>query len=93
MKEEKEENVAVSSTDELLSDGGEKADRTRRFGEYRVSNVPLPALEMEERAVCGWIPRRTSKLHDVIPIEEHDPLTTDERQEMVKLADQTCRVK
>jgi hypothetical protein len=88
-----EENVPVSSTDELIDDGAEKADRTRKFGEYRVSNVPLPAVEMEERAVCGWIPQRASRLHDVIPIEERDPMKTDYRRETVRLAAEICRTK
>lgn len=74
----REENVPVSSTDELMSDGGESADRVRRFGEYRSTNTPLPAAEMEERAKCGWIPRRIGELHDVTPIEEHEPPTSEE---------------
>lgn len=89
-----EEKVPVSSMDKLTEqDSGEKADSTRRFGEYRPSNVPLPAVEVNERAKCGWMPRKISRLHDVIPIEEHDPLTTDERREIEQFVTDICRAK
>jgi hypothetical protein len=77
-----EDEIPVSGTDALTIEHGEKPERIRRFGEYKPTNTPLSAVEVQEReALCGlegvdcvW-PRRTTKtLHDIIPIEEHDPV-------------------
>lgn len=65
-----EEYVPVSSTDELTID--EAADRIRKFGEFKTTNTPLSALEVEERMRHGWPPHSTDAIHDMVPIPEHD---------------------
>ena len=67
-----ERDIPVSSTDELTSDGGEAADRTRKLGEYKPTNTPLPAAEIEERIKRRWPPRTADAVHEIIPLEEHD---------------------
>lgn len=53
-----DENLAVSSTDELTSDGGSLADRTRRLGEFSRTNSPLSAEEIKGRKTRGWADTR-----------------------------------
>jgi hypothetical protein len=48
------ENLPVSSTDELSSDGGLAADRTRRLGEFSRTNSPLSVEEIKKRRTRGW---------------------------------------
>ena len=48
------ENVPVSSTDELSSDGGLAADRKRKLGEFSRTNSPLSADEIKKRRTRGW---------------------------------------
>ena len=69
------ETIPVSSTDHLTEDGGEAADEDRKFGEYKPTNVPLPAVEVEDRVKSGWPHSTTETVHDITPIEEHDALT------------------
>jgi hypothetical protein len=49
-----DENLAVSSTDELTSDGGSAADRIRKLGEFSRTNSPLSAEEIMKRRARGW---------------------------------------
>ena len=49
-----DENLPVSSTDELTSEGRSVADRTRRLGEFGRTNSPLSAEEIKERKTRGW---------------------------------------
>ena len=49
-----DENVPVSSTDELSSGGGLAADRTRKLGEFSRTNSPLSAEEIKKRRTRGW---------------------------------------
>jgi hypothetical protein len=49
-----DENVPVSSTDELSSDGGLAADRTRKLGEFGRTNSPLSAEELKKRKTRSW---------------------------------------
>ena len=67
-----DEDVPVSNTDELASDGGEQADRTRKFGEYKPTNAPLSGPEVEERRKHGWPPHTIEAVHEIVPLEEHD---------------------
>lgn len=78
-KEQKEENVPVSARDELTIDSAEPAERNRPFGEYKATNTPLPAVEVDERAEHGWTPRRLEDIHDLQPIPEHEPPTGEHR--------------
>jgi hypothetical protein len=77
-----EDEIPVSGTDDLTIEHGEKAERIRRFGEYKPTNTPLSAVEVQEREAlcakegveCVW-PRRTTKtIHDITPIAEHEPV-------------------
>ena len=70
-----EKNVPVSGTDKLTSDGKDQADHTRKFGEYKPTNTPLPAVDVEERRKRGWLPRKIETIHDLVPLEEHDAPT------------------
>jgi hypothetical protein len=49
-----DENLPVSSTDELSSDGGLAADRTRKLSEFSRTNSPLSAEEIKKRKTRGW---------------------------------------
>ena len=49
-----DENVPVSSTDELSSDGGLAADHTRKLGEFSRTNSPLSVEEIKKRRTRGW---------------------------------------
>jgi hypothetical protein len=77
------EDVPVSSTDHLTNDGGEAADRTRFFGDYKPTNAPLSKAEAEHRkelggkshdGKVGWTPRTTENISEITPIEEHEIL-------------------
>jgi hypothetical protein len=78
------EDVPVSSTDELTTAGGEVADRTRLFGEYKPTNTPLSRAEVEQRKALAarghiterrWTPRTPENISEMTPIEEHEVLT------------------
>jgi hypothetical protein len=57
-----DENLPVSSTDELSTGGGSVADRTRKLGEFSRTNAPLSAEEIEKRKTHGWADiRKASK--------------------------------
>ena len=56
-----DENVPVSSTDELSSDGGLAADRTRKLGEFSRTNSPLSAEELKERKTRRWAEIRKAR--------------------------------
>jgi hypothetical protein len=49
-----DENLPVSSTDELSSDGGLAADRTRKLGEFSRTNSPLSAEEIKKQSTRRW---------------------------------------
>ncbi|MBZ5608214.1 MAG: hypothetical protein LAP38_08155 [Acidobacteriia bacterium] len=70
----KDENVPVSSTDELTVAGGRLADRVRHLGEYKPTNTPLSAVEIalrkhlgEARHVEDWTPRTRETIRDLTP--------------------------
>ena len=56
-----DENVPVSSTDELSSGGGLAADRTRKLGEFSRTNSPLSAEEIKKRRTRGWADIRKTR--------------------------------
>jgi hypothetical protein len=49
-----DENVFVSSTDELSSGGGLAVDRARKLGEFSRTNSPLSVEEIKKRRTRGW---------------------------------------
>ncbi len=58
-----DQNVPVSDTDKLTEEGGRDADRTRDLGEFKPTNLPLSAKEIEERG-GKWTPRTTDDVHE-----------------------------
>lgn len=54
-------NLSVSSTDELNSDGGLAADRTRKLGEFSRTNSPLSVEEIKKRRTRGWADIRKAR--------------------------------
>lgn len=76
----KDENLPVDSTDELLAEGGRRADRVRIVGEYRETNMPLSRFEIDwrerlqgPRQPDGWIPRTPENIGDLTPLPEEEP--------------------
>ncbi len=75
-------NIPVSDTDRLSSEGGRDVDRARRLGEFRATNSPLSAAEIKERKARPgkkpkrghpWTPRTTENVHEMEPLKEKDP--------------------
>jgi hypothetical protein len=56
-----DENLSVSSTDELKSNGGLAADRTRKLGEFSRTNSPLSVEEIKKRRTRGWADIRKAR--------------------------------
>lgn len=76
-----EPNVVVSDTDEMTIAGGSSTDKARMLRDYRATDVPLSAAEIEERRRLGreahqpagqWVPRTTANIHDMVPLPEAD---------------------
>jgi hypothetical protein len=74
------ENIPVSDTDELTVDGGARKDRSRTLDEYRKTNSPLSAAEIEQRRNLArkkhstaeeWTPRTADDADEPAPIPEH----------------------
>ena len=68
MKKE-EDDIPVSDTDEMTTEGGPFTDRTRKLGEYRPTNMPLSAEEISRRQGHEWEPRTTQTVEKVNPLE------------------------
>ena len=80
-----EDDVPVSTTDDLGdTDKGQQAGHVVTFGDFRPTNVPLSAFEVEERRKLmdqqhkrtGWPARTVENAGDAAPIEEHEPPTS-----------------
>jgi hypothetical protein len=67
----RDESIPVSSTDELAVAGGRAGDRVRRLGEYKATNTPLSAAEIEQRKHLphrrkgDWSPRTLENIADI----------------------------
>ena len=59
-----DEDLSVSSTDELTPEGGARADRPRKLGEFSVTNSPLSAEEIRKRKTYGWVGRHPEEISD-----------------------------
>jgi hypothetical protein len=77
-----DEDVPVSDTDELSTEGGRDVDRARRLGEFRPTNAPLSAAEIRERKTLPgkkprrgrrWTPRTLENIHEIEPPKKGDP--------------------
>jgi hypothetical protein len=74
------DDFPVSSTGELSVGGGPAADRPRKLGEFKPTNAPLSAADLEHRRAHaakkrkrGWIPRTTENIGELTPIPEDKP--------------------
>jgi len=69
-----DEDLPVSSTDELTTGGGSVADRTRKLGEFSRTNSPLSAEEIKKRRTHGWVGRHPEDIQSLIPLAERPSL-------------------
>src|SRR5690242_9918265 len=77
------DDFPVSSTDELTidpEDSGTPANRSRKLGEFKPTNSPLSAADLEHRRddpskkrKQEWVPRTTENIGEPRPIPEHKP--------------------
>ena len=76
------DDVPVSITDDLGdADKGQQSGHIVAFGDFRPTNVPLSAFEVEQRQMLmerqhkttSWPKRTASNTDDAAPIEEHEP--------------------
>jgi hypothetical protein len=74
------DDFPVSSTDELSVGGGAAANRSRKLGEFKATNSPLSAADLEQRAddprqksKPDWAPRTTGNIDELAPIPEDKP--------------------
>jgi hypothetical protein len=72
-------DIPVSDTDEIAVDGGARNDKTRTLSDYRETNSPLSANEIEQRRNLGdknrgsgveWQPRTSDDTEEPTPIPE-----------------------
>ena len=74
-----EEDFSVSSTDEESLSGGTTPDRDRKLGEFKPTNSPLSAADLEHRQDTkkkrkqGWVPRTTENIQELTPIRDDQP--------------------
>ena len=78
--DQKKDDFPVSSRDELGVAGGSAADRSRKLGEFKPTNSPLSAADLEHRRdepakkrKRGWTPRTTENIGELTPISEDKP--------------------
>jgi hypothetical protein len=69
-----QEIVTVTTVDDL-SDVAHSKDRPRNLSDYKSTNMPLSASEIEQdetrdTAHEGWAPRTTENIGDMIPLPE-----------------------
>jgi hypothetical protein len=70
-----DQNFAISSTDELSVADGAAADRIRKLDEFKPTNSPLSANDLQywrtrEQRTHGWVPRTTGNISELVPIPE-----------------------
>ena len=73
-----QDDFPVSSNDEL-GDGG-TANRPRSLGEFKPTNTPLSAADLEyrrgdpsDKRKRGWVPRTTENIGELTPIPDDKP--------------------
>ena len=74
MKDERE--IPVSDTDELTVAGGRETDHTRRLSDFKPTNTPLSATEIERRKKHPWPPHDTKDVDEIVPLPEKDLAAT-----------------
>lgn len=77
---DEKDHFPVSSTDELSVADRAAADRSRKLGEFKATNSPLSAADLEHRRVDprkeskpDWAPRTTENIDELAPIPEDQP--------------------
>jgi len=75
-----QDDYPVSSIDEL-GDGRTLPNRPRKLGEFKPTNSPLSAADLEHRRDDpsknknqGWVPRTTENIGELMPIPEDKPV-------------------
>ena len=75
-----QDDFPVSSIDEL-GNGRTLANRPRKLGEFKPTNSPLSAADLEHRRGDprkkqnkGWVPRTTENINELAPIPEDKPV-------------------
>lgn len=66
-----DKNLPVSDTDEMTVAGGPATDQTRRLGDYKKTNAPLSAVEIEQRK-RPW-PLQDDRVEEIVPLPEDKP--------------------
>lgn len=66
-------DVPVSDTDEMTVAGGYAKDHTRHLSDYKPTNAPLSAVEIEQRKQ-HWPPDTLGDIEDLTPIPESEPI-------------------
>jgi len=66
-----DKDLPVSDTDEMTVVGGLAIDQTRRLGDYKRTNAPLSAVEIEQRKQ-PW-PLQDDKVEEMVPQPEDEP--------------------
>jgi hypothetical protein len=75
------DDLPVSSTDELSISGEAAADRPRKLGEFKATNSPLSASDIEHRQDRPdkkkqhpeWVSRSSENIDELVPIPEDEP--------------------
>ena len=68
-----EQDVPISNTDELTAVGGYSKDHTRHLSDYKPTNAPLSAYEIDHRKQ-HWPPDTLGDIEDMTPIPEPEPI-------------------
>ena len=74
-----DEQVVTVTTVDDVSDVAHSKDRPRNLSDYKSTNMPLSASEIEhdearDTAHEGWAPRTTENIGDMIPLPEKPAL-------------------
>jgi hypothetical protein len=75
------DDFPISSTDELTIDSedpGTPANQSRKLGEFKPTNSPLSAADLEHqrhdpKRKQEWVPRTTENIGEPMPIPENKP--------------------
>jgi len=79
-----QEDVTVTIIDDL-SDVAHAHDRPRKLSDYKATNMPLSASQIEQdeakdTAHQGWAPRTTENIGDMTPLPERPSRATEPRR-------------
>jgi hypothetical protein len=74
------DDLPVSSTDELSITGEAVGDRPRKLGEFKSTNSPLSASDIEhgqarldqQKQHPNWVPRTVENIDELAPIPEDE---------------------